>query len=137
MIKGTEVQVHKNSFVRVQGHDGDALIAGYDEEKQLWRVLLPDEKKELLVPESSLSFRYCVLPASSTRLGCYAKFENEEAQGSCGRGVLAAQDIKGGHPFIQEPPLFVVRSCETHSPLEHYSERWRAYKMLYSKICLS
>ena len=133
MIQGDVVRLHKNTFVRVEGHEGLCIVTGYDSSEHKWRLFWPAQNKELRVGSAMMQLSFCVLPASCSRLGCYHQFGYESAQGACGRGLIAATDIKRGQPIFEEPPLFVVRSCDGSSPLEHHSERWAAYKFLATR----
>jgi hypothetical protein len=133
MIQGDVVRLHKNTFVRVEGHEGLCIVTGYDSSAHKWRLFWPAQNKELRVASAKMQLSFCVLPASCSRLGCYHQFGYESAQGACGRGLIAATDIKRGQPIFEEPPLFVVRSCDGSSPLEHHSERWAAYKFLATR----
>ena len=133
MLQGTRLRLHKNSFVRVHGHDGIGVCTSYDPDKQKWCVVWPSLRKELLVAESALELSHTILPSSCGRLGCYQQFAFEATQGNCGRGIVANQNIKAGMPIFEEPPLFVVPSCENTSPLEHHAARWRAYRTLAVK----
>jgi hypothetical protein len=133
MIQGDVVRLRKNTFVRVEGHEGLCIVTGYDSSEHKWRLFWPAQNKELRVASAKMQLSFCVLPASCSRLGCYHQFGYESAQGACGRGLIAATDIKRGQPIFEEPPLFVVRSCDGSSPLEHHSERWAAYKFLATR----
>ena len=127
MLEGTHLRLHRNSFVRNADSDAAGLIAGFD--GQRWRMLVGRE--EQLVAEDSIQLCFSVLPSSCSKVAGYVKVAQEGAQGCCGRGLVAKQDIKRGYPIVEEPPLFVVRNSV--SPLEQHGERWRAYKMLAAK----
>lgn len=131
MLEGAALRLHKNTLVHIDG-EGTGLITGYDAEARRWRVLVGG-KTETAATEESLQLRFFVQPTSCIRVHGFVKVVGEEAQGACGRGLIAAQDIRSGYPIVEEPPLIVVRSSLDASPHEHHAERWRAYKMLAGK----
>ena len=137
------VLLHKNSFCTLVApqdelHGTLCHLLAYDELKHKWCVRLGDgggskAGKELRVP--SLQLAFSLLPSSVGKLGCYHEVGYDDAQGSCGRGLVAKQDIKTGMPIFQEPPLIVARE-DTLTPfgndftLAHHDVRWQAYSVL-------
>lgn len=138
MIKGTNVQLHEGAICKIVADSPSAdgalcCIRGFDTAKGKWHVNVEggkaSGKKELLVPEHSLRLCYALAPSSLTKLERYHKTAFDDSQGSCGRGLVAAQDIRQGMPIFEEPPLVVAFDSSTSSR-EHHAERWRAYTAL-------
>ena len=124
MLQGKALRLHKNTFVRVNGEENVGLVSGFDADKQQWRVLM--DRLERLVDEESVHVCFAVLPASSMKVAGYVKVTREDAQGTCGRGLIAAQDIQRGYPIVEEPPLIVCHNAgRTSSSFEHHSLRVR------------
>ena len=72
MIHGQRVRLHRNTVCHLEapGRDFDGelcQVQSYDAAKNKWHIELNGGRhkgKELLVPESSLSFAYCLLAES-------------------------------------------------------------------------
>ena len=135
MIQGERVQLHKGSLCLItldgENYENDLCsVQGYRCDKRKWHVKLGE--KGLLAPETSLRFCFSLLPPALTKLYFHHHVSFDAAQGSCGRGLVAGDNIKAGAPIFEEPPLLVCfKSAE--SPLEHHEQRWRAYKMLIGR----
>ena len=142
MIQGSTVRLHKGSTCTIRGHGNKfagakCAVVAFDNEKQKWQVERQDagqRGKLLLVPESALRFDFSLLPSSLSQLERYHQLHLESTQGTCGRGLIAGQDIAKGMPLFEEAPLLVNFSPspldETATPLEHHANRWRSYVTL-------
>ena len=137
MLQGSTVRLHKGSICTFE-HDGlsaTCIVAGFSADEQKWQVTLPDHNYAgVLVPESALRLCFSLLPSSLNDVKRFRKIEYEAAQGSCGRGFVAAEDIPRGQPIFEEAPLVVAFSPspydETATTLDHHGVRWRAYAKL-------
>ena len=137
MIQGEVVRLHKGTVCTVN-HDGwraSCTIAGFDETKGLWQIHLQDRSfTQLFVPEAALRLSFSLLPSSLRAVRRFREIGYATAQGSCGRGFVAAEFIAKGQPIFEEAPLIVAHSPspldETATPLAHHSVRWRAYAKL-------
>ena len=135
MLSGRAVALHKGSFCYLSTdgetyEDALCVIRSYEPVKQLWLVQHAGE--EVLVPETSLRFCFSLLPNALKKFETYHKLAYEDAQGACGRGLLAGQDIQKGMPIFEERPLLVAFKSAA-SPVEHHEQRWRAYEMLVAR----
>ena len=134
MLSGRAVALHKGSFCYLSTdgetyEDALCVIRSYDPVKQL---LVQHAGEEVLVPETSLRFCFSLLPNALKKFETYHKLAYEDAQGACGRGLLAGQDIQKGMPIFEERPLLVAFKSAA-SPVEHHEQRWRAYEMLVAR----
>lgn len=134
MLQGARVQLHPGTVCTITSprskFDGASCsIRCYNAQKRKWQVQLMDKErgKEVLVAEESLKLEFCLLPKAEVQF--YQKVGFESTQGTCGRGLIAMQDMKKGLPIFEEPPLIVAFKSSTSS-LEHHTVRWRAYRML-------
>ena len=147
MIQGTNICLHKNTFCEYDGADSNngaisefsfGTVVAFDAKQHLWVLQPSDGGKRVYVPESAVKLRFSLLPNSISKLGFYHRIAQSE-QGACGRGLVAAQDIKAGMPIFQEHPLLVVREStrlddtRLEFALEHHSLRWHAYKTLVAQ----
>ena len=133
MISGVTVSMHKNSCCKVAS--SEARFAGqlcnvvsFNTRSQKWKVQL-DSGQRTEISEPDLQLVFSLLPSSCGRLGFYHELGFEDTQGSCGRGLVAKQDVKAGMPIFQEPPLLVVRE-DLDQPggkftVEHHRVRWQ------------
>ena len=87
MIQGERVRLHAGSVCKYA--DAKCFVVGYDAAEKKWRVKLANGRMEI-VSESSLVFWYSVMASSLARLTQYQELGFESAQGSCGRGLVAA-----------------------------------------------
>ena len=134
MLHGQRVRLHRNTVCHLEapGRDFDGelcQVQSYDAAKNKWHIELNGGRhkgKELLVPESSLSFAYCLLAESIGQHKKMVKLIEEGAQGSCGRGLVVAQSVAPGAALFQEPPLLLSST----GPKRMHEDRWRAYLML-------
>ena len=134
MWHGAQVRLHEGTSCQLEapGRDFDGAqvkIAAFVADKNKWRVTLEARQwqgKELLVPESALSLSFCVMPGSVSRVKPSVKLCAEEAQGTCGRGLVVAQPVDAGEVLYEEPPLIVSPAGVPRMQ----SDRWRAYLMM-------
>ena len=133
MLQGSRVRLHVGTVCRVQRADDEAIdgtlctIETFDSITCRWRVRL--EGKELMLAEDQLELVYSLLPASLDQNEIYHELAFEDAQGSCGRGLIIKQHVRAGSLLFQEPPFVVVKSsvCEMET---HHTARWLAYAAL-------
>lgn len=139
MIQGERLRLHKGSCCRLKDCPDDFLdkmcsVAAYEKPPSVkgWRVKVQGMDAMSIIPEASLALRFHLLPQSLARLIKYALVEDEAAQGACGRGLIAAQDISARHPIFVEPPLIVVGGAQGNDSASFvaHENRWLAYKAL-------
>ena len=80
--------------------------------------------EQIVVAEESLRLCFSLIPSSCGEETIHRWIQHEDSQGLCGRGLLAAQDIKAGMPIFEEAPLILARD---------YLWCWRAWGMLVGK----
>ena len=103
-------------------------MRSFDAAKNKWQIQLEGSQwngKELLVPESALRLAFCLLPDSVAKRKKMVALIEEDAQGSCGRGLIVAQSVAPGSPLFEEPPLILSSSGKGM-----HQDRWRAYLTL-------
>ena len=142
MITGNDVRLHKLSFCQIDAPNNDlhgqpCNVTAFDAAKKKWKVRL-GSGKEVLVAEPRLQLAFSLLPTSTSKLGCYHEVGLDAAQGTCGRGLVAMQDVQRGQPVFQEPPLIIARE-DTATPgasdftATHHEVRWRAFITLATR----
>ena len=137
MLQGKRAQLHRGSccYVKAPGKGFDneiATVLEFNDEKEKWHVRLMAaqwKKKELLLPESALKLGFSLLPSSVSKFETYVRLDYEGSQGTCGRGLVAAMQIKAGWPVFEEAPFIVCRKDAT-SMEAHHAERWMAFRTL-------
>ena len=132
MCQGAVVRLHQGSFCYVST-DGETYdeslcqVMSFNRDKLEW--MCKWKGREVPLPETALRLCFSLLPTALDNLHFHHKIEFETAQGSCGRGLVAGEDIKQGSPIFEEPCLLVVYKSAV-SPLEQHELRWRAYQIL-------
>ena len=132
MCQGAVVRLHRGSFCYVST-DGETYdeslcqVMSFNRDKLEW--MCKWKGREVPIPETALRLCFSLLPSALDNLHFHHKIEFETAQGSCGRGLVAGEDIKQGSPIFEEPCLLVVYKSAV-SPIEQHELRWRAYQML-------
>ena len=109
-------------------HLEHCTVRSFDAAKNKWQIQLEGSQwngKELLVPESALRLAFCLLPDSVAKRKKMVALIEEDAQGSCGRGLIVAQSVAPGSPLFEEPPLILSSSGKGM-----HQDRWRAYLTL-------
>lgn len=137
MLQGQGVRLHRGTICHLKAagkdYDGAACtVVDYKEEKKKWLVRLEGEEwagRQLLASEASMALAYCLLPVSLSKLRKFKGVTEEGVQGSCGRGLLAAQSVGAGNPIFEEAPFMVVYKAHD-DPFVHHAHRWRAYSAL-------
>ena len=139
MLQGGTLRLHKNSICEIREGDVGSLchIVAHDDQRKLWHVRgwdlvkFASDNKDALVTEPSLQLCFSLLPQSIGRLKFYQHIAHAPSQGACGRGLVAAQDIKAHAPIFEEPPFMVV--CDPSSSGAALHWRWQAFKVLMTK----
>lgn len=133
MFHGNKVRLHPGTVCHLDApgrpfHLEHCTVQKFDAAKSKWQIRLEAQQwngKELLVPESSLRLAFCLLPDSVAKRKKMVKLIEEDAQGSCGRGLVVAQSVAPGAPLFEEPPLVLSSSGKGM-----HQDRWRAYLTL-------
>ena len=138
MHHGQRLRVHPGTttcLLVVPGspyHNDTCTVLRFVAEKKKWQVRLEKpgadgKRKELLVPEDALHLSYTLLPTSPAKLKRPVALTEEDAQGTCGRGlILDEEHVDKGTVLFEEPPLFVTPTGVRRM----HEDRWRAYLTL-------
>ena len=137
-------RIHEGSVCRIRAKgakfDGAlCVLRTFDPTTGLWRVDIGEtaalrdfgETSEL-VHESALALEFVLLPRGLEGAVCHPAVTAEDAQGTCGRGLIVSDHVPRGCPLLEEPPFVVVRRDE-QSVEQHHGTRWRAYEELSAR----
>ena len=137
-------RIHEGSVCRIRAKgakfDGAlCVLRTFDPTTGLWRVDIGEtaalrdfgETSEL-VHESALALEFVLLPRGLEGAVCHPAVTAEDAQGTCGRGLIVSDHVPRGCPLFEEPPFVVVRRDE-QSVEQHHGTRWRAYEELSAR----
>jgi len=137
-------RIHEGSVCRIRAKgakfDGAlCVLRTFDPTTGLWRVDIGEtaalrdfgETSEL-VHESALALEFVLLPRGLEGAVCHPAVTAEDAQGTCGRGLIVSEHVPRGCPLFEEPPFVVVRRDE-QSVEQHHGTRWRAYEELSAR----
>ena len=130
MLQGESVRLHRDTVCYLHRPGDEALdgaqciVVRFDAERRKWRVRV-EGGKELLVPEASLQLGHAIVTSSVRGTQLYVNFAQEDAQGSCGRGLTVAQPVQAGTLLFQESPAIVIGSLGDSSGARAHLERWR------------
>ena len=132
MLHGVQVRLHPGTVCRLEApgrdfHGSHCTAHQFVADKAKWHVTLKGkaEGKPMLVPESMMCLSHCLLPQSVSRVRKHVQLIEEEAQGSCGRGLIVDQPVAPGAPLFEEPPMMLSSAGG-----ERHNDRWRAYLTL-------
>jgi hypothetical protein len=131
---GSTVRLHPGTMCRLSapGRDFDdepCTVSKFDKAKAKWHIKLQHDRwrgKELMVPESSLRLSFCLNPDAVHQCKQLAALSFEDAQGSCGRGLVTAEPVAPATPLFEEPPLILTPMTGSRG----HEDRWRAFLTL-------